>query len=66
MISALAHLYKLAALMCDTTVYAFNLDDVLDLRTRALINDLAVMGNNIVAKAENARRERQEAHQDAP
>ncbi|MCO5364569.1 hypothetical protein [Pseudomonas alliivorans] len=66
MISALAHLYKLAALMCDTTVYAFNLDDVLDLRTRALINDLAVMGNSIVAKAENARRERQEAHQAAP
>lgn len=58
MICALAHLYKLAAFMCTTTVLTFGLPE-LDKRTRALINDLAVMGNSIVAKAEEIRREQQ-------
>jgi hypothetical protein len=65
MICALAYLYKLTALMCMTTVTAFKLTE-LDKRTRALINDLAVMGNSIVAKAEEIRHAQQAAgNQDA-
>ncbi|WP_454838363.1 DUF5677 domain-containing protein [Pseudomonas mohnii] len=65
MICALAHLYKLTALMCMTTTIAFKLTE-LDKRTRALINDLAVMGNSIVAKAEGIRNAQQEtSNQDA-
>lgn len=48
MISALSHLYKLSALMCLTTLNAFNIDiSLLAKREVALILDLRNMGNNI-------------------
>lgn len=48
MIGALSHLYKLSALICLTTLKAFNIDiSLLTKREIALIIDLRSMGNNI-------------------
>ncbi|EMA8136138.1 TPA: hypothetical protein ACJCGJ_000974 [Klebsiella pneumoniae] len=47
MIGTLSHLYKLSALMCLTTLNAFNIDlSILTDREIALIIDLRSMGNN--------------------
>lgn len=48
MIGALAHIYKLCAFMCYSTIAAFELGSPLDKRTFALVIDLGRMGSSIV------------------